>query len=169
MNIIRPTHRSSGFTLVEIMIVVVIIGILASLGLPAFRQVRMASQNSRFYQDVRTFASGAEMYMLETGADPFTDNSFGDPNSASISAGMQEYIKLSDFTTASPLGGLYDFDTEYATGSGVDFFGVGVAGFTVDLDQIRKMDEDMDDGDLVEGKLIRPIDSRYYYVIDIDP
>ncbi len=166
MNIISKRRESSGFTLVEIMIVVVIIGILATLGLPAFRQVRMSSQNSRFYQDVRVFASGAEMYMLETGADPFVHATFGDPGSGNLNTEMQEYIKISDFTATTPLGGVYDFDNEYTTG-GVDFFGVGVDGFTVDLGQIQKMDEDQDDGNLTTGNMVRAAGDRYYYVISL--
>ena len=166
MNIITKRRASPGFTLVEIMIVVVIIGILASLGLPAFRQVRMSSQNARFYQDVRVFAAAAEMYMLETGVDPFIDNAFGDPGTGNINAAMQEYIKISDFNAATPLGGIYDFDNEYQTG-GVDFFGVGVDGYTVDLNQLQKMDDEQDDGDLTAGNLVRADGDRYYYVITL--
>ena len=38
----RPTH---GIMLVEIMIVVVIIGLLAAMAIPAFQKVRQASQD----------------------------------------------------------------------------------------------------------------------------
>jgi len=170
MNIIKSSRISPGFTLVEIMIVVVIIGILATLGLPAFRQVRMSSQNARFYQDVRVFASAAEMFMLESGEDPFINNAFGDPNSGIIPPGMTDYIKASAFTAQTPLGGLYDFDTEYTDANGVPFFGVGVAGLTVDVNQLQKLDEDQDDGNLGTGDLVRPSNAtdRYYYVITSD-
>lgn len=167
MNL-QPTQRfSRGFTLVEIMIVVVIIGILATLGLPAFQQVRMNSQNARFYQDVRIFASAAEMYMLETGADPFTNNAFGDPSTGNLPAGMADYIKGTSFSGGTPIGGGYDFDNQYSDANGNDFFGVGVAGFSVSLDQISKLDTHHDDGNLGTGNLVRPSGAgdRYYYII----
>ena len=152
------------------MIVVVIIGILATLGLPAFRQVRMNSQNARFYQDVRVFASAAEMYMLESGVSPWSNAAFGDPGSGTLSADMQEYIKITDFSAQSPIGGVYDFDNEYQNANGVYFFGVGTDGVTVDDDQILKLDEDQDDGNLGTGNLVRPSSDadRYYYVVDYD-
>lgn len=167
MNAQIKQRSPRGFTLVEIMIVVVIIGILATLGLPAFQQIRMSSQNARFYQDVRVFASAAEMYMLETGVDPFTNNAFGDPATGQLPAGMEGYIKDSNFAGGTPLGGNYDFDNDYADANGNDFFGVGVVGFTVSLDQINKLDLDHDDGNLGTGNLVRPAAAtdRYYFVI----
>lgn len=170
MNIIKLSKVSPGFTLVEIMIVVVIIGILATLGLPAFRQVRMNSQNARFYQDVRVFASAAEMYMLESGNDPFSNNAFGDPGTGNLNADMQEYIKPTKFSAQTPIGGNYDFDNEYTNGGGTYFFGVGADGITVDVDQLNKLDKDQDDDNLGSGSLIRPASAtdRFYYVITYD-
>ena len=54
-----------GFTLVEIMIVVVIIGLLASMAIPAFNKVRQSSRGSKMDNDARQLASAAQQYMLE--------------------------------------------------------------------------------------------------------
>ncbi|EDY85280.1 Prokaryotic N-terminal methylation motif domain protein [Verrucomicrobiia bacterium DG1235] len=54
-----------GFTLVEIMIVVVIIGLLAAMAIPAFQKVRKDSRASAVYNDARQLASAAQQYMLE--------------------------------------------------------------------------------------------------------
>src|SRR3954466_12490482 len=60
----------SGFTLVEIMIVVVIIGLLAALAIPAFQRVQRASQNARVINDFRVFSQAFEVYNSMNGVWP---------------------------------------------------------------------------------------------------
>jgi prepilin-type N-terminal cleavage/methylation domain-containing protein len=64
MNHIR--HRSrSGFTLVEIMIVVAIIALLASIAVPGFLRARKRSQASRIINDLRLIDSAIDQYAIE--------------------------------------------------------------------------------------------------------
>src|SRR5471032_3331542 len=101
----QPRPRRGAFTLVEIMIVVVIIGLLAALAIPAFQRVQASSQNSRFVSDLRTFAQGLETYAMKNGTWP--------PNAGTgvVPAGMSGEIKDSAWTVAkNSVGGRWNWD-----------------------------------------------------------
>ena len=74
---------NKGFTLVEIMIVVAIIGLLAAIAIPSFIQARTTSQTNACINNLRQIDSAKEQWALEAGA---TD---GDP----LGAGWTIYIK----------------------------------------------------------------------------
>jgi len=80
-------NSKKGFTLVEIMIVVVIIGLLAAMAIPAFKKVRDTSQIKAITNNLRQLASAADQYFLEQGATSV--------DSADL-VGTENYVKVID-------------------------------------------------------------------------
>ena len=60
-----PRKGEKGFTLVELMIVVAIIGILAAIAIPQFTKYRARAQNSASLSDARNVKTDIEGHMAE--------------------------------------------------------------------------------------------------------
>lgn len=72
----NKTRRTGGFTLVEIMIVVAIIGLLAAIAIPNFIKARQSSQRAACVANLRTIDGAKANWALEnkkTGTDTPTD------------------------------------------------------------------------------------------------
>lgn len=72
-------RNQQGFTLIELMIVIAIIGILASIAIPQFTIYKAKSYNAASKSDLKTAYTAAQAY--------FTDNPGATFNAAALTAG----------------------------------------------------------------------------------
>ena len=149
------SNQKSGFTLVEILIVVTIIGVLAAIAVSLVERVRVNSQNSRLANDFRAYSGIVEVFVLEKGSYP--ENA--DPGT--VPPGLDQYVDPGQWDQASSIGGIWD--VEYSTGQVLS--AIGVQGYTVPNDQILQFDEKYDDGDLTTGTYRQLNANHYYYVV----
>jgi prepilin-type N-terminal cleavage/methylation domain-containing protein len=103
MSIFRKS--SKGFTLVEIMIVVAIIGILIAIAVPGFVRARTQSRNRACQENLTKIDGAKEQWALENNKAPGAAVTFADLVGPSL------YIKK---TPVCPEGGTY---TEGAVGT----------------------------------------------------
>jgi type IV pilus assembly protein PilA len=61
----KMMKKNEGFTLIELMIVIAIIGILAAIAIPQFAAYRARSFNSAAQSDLRNAATAQEAYFVD--------------------------------------------------------------------------------------------------------
>jgi prepilin-type N-terminal cleavage/methylation domain-containing protein len=94
------TSRKAGFTLVEIMIVVAIIGLLAAIAIPNFVKARTTSQANACINNLRQMDGAAQEWALELKL----------PSTQAVgSTDITPYIKLTSASTvpSCPASGTY--------------------------------------------------------------
>ena len=90
---VNKSNKSAGFTLVEIMIVVAIIGLLAAIAIPNFVRARATSQANACINNLRQIDGAIQQWALETKQNPSAAVAFSN---------ISDYLKNS---VACPSGG----------------------------------------------------------------
>lgn len=121
-----------GFTLMEIMVVIAIMGILVTVGLTSYKSVQMKSRDSRRKSDLRGIAGALELYYNDKGRYPADDGSgnikgcgTGDNQQCVWGAAMKD-SKNTLYMVSLPgdpaAGRQYYYDSQGSQGKGFQLF-----------------------------------------------
>lgn len=97
------SKRQNGFTIVELLIVIVVIGILAAITIVAYTGIQDRAKNAAIASDMKNFSTKAEIYRLDNGQYPVS-------NVPQLST-----LKFTATQSAYPSKNTYNF--EYCTSS----------------------------------------------------
>lgn len=129
--------KSRGFTLVEIMVVVVIIGLLAGMAVVALKHTRERALATRITNDLRQFRTAFQAFNLQNaGWPPAT-------TAGTIPAGMEGYLAAAYLNTREP-GGAYSWA---GTSGQIRFTTLSATSATMQM-----VDTAIDDGNLSTGE-----------------
>jgi prepilin-type N-terminal cleavage/methylation domain-containing protein len=144
-----------GFTLIEILIVVILLGILAAIVIPSFASSKVEAQDSIAVTNIRYAVRQFTYYRVKYGEYP------PDRLPGQMPVGMDELLGGMDWAETTPIGGKWDWDH--------NVFGVvaGVSFKNPDRTdaEMRAIDRMLDDGNLSSGSF-RKRDGGYIYVIE---
>ena len=159
-GLVRGKRQEGGFTLVEIMIVVAIISVLATMAWPSYMRARERAQNTRVINDLRVFSGAFEQYATENRGSAANYYWPPDQSPGVFPPEMAGMIKEERFAASPAIGGQYDWDEGvYSVKASISIFGPDASD-----DQLTNLDRMMDDGDLTTGSF-RQGPGRYLYVL----
>lgn len=156
-----PKVKNSGFTLVEVLVVVVILGLIAAIAIPILaHDLGQDAEKIAFMANIKTFAKAADVYFVIN--EEYLENSC----SGVLPTGFGTLIDQTKWTSDTPIGGVWDTESD---SFGIKF-AVGVH-FTCGHGTARSdtymttIDSEMDDGNLSTGQFRKIASDRYYYIL----
>ena len=155
----KKSIKSNGFTLIEILIVMTIIGVLATMVFATLKNTGIDAMKTAFQLNGKKFVEAATRFHLDYGVYPEA-SALG-----SLPKGFENYIQAEQWFRATPIGGMWDcqLNAKGATSAiGVDFNGATTVRDDVFM---QKIDSAIDDGDLATGGFRKLSNGRFYFIV----
>ena len=157
--------KNRGFTIVELLIVIVVIAILAAITIVAYNGIQTRAKASAIISDLKATEKAFKLYKASSGANMWwkDDDSAltgsGNPSISQIISSQADYKNyLQKAPTTDGLGApgvwIYDNEQDVYNGCSISTAGVnlGIANAT-NTDLMQAIDTTLDDGNLYCGKI----------------
>jgi len=99
----KQTNRQSGFTLIEIMVVIVILGILAAVVVPNIMSRPDEARIAKAKQDIRALSTALDLYKLDNYSYPTTDQGIEALASKPTSAPEPKHYREEGYLKKTPM------------------------------------------------------------------
>ena len=151
---------ATGFTLIEILIVVVILGILASVVMAQINGLHEDAERAAFISSGQIFQEAAYRFFLDTGSYPEKRPSGKLPD------GFGYYVTSQQWEGGTPIGGLWQMAAgQYGLRSSLGVHFKNGTGPEKDDAYMQQIDAAIDDGDLSTGIFQKVAGERYHFVV----
>ncbi len=151
----RPLAK--GFTLIELMIVVAIIGLLAAIALPAYSNFILRSKLTETAVQLGAFARAFDTTKQINGTYPL------DVSVGAIPTGSPGLtIDKTQWETPTLLGGNWNWEGS----DNHPYAGISIEGSTAEEKDFIQLDTIIDNGDLSSGKFRKTPNGRYTFILE---
>ena len=152
----KNPNSCKGFTLIETMVVIAVIGILAAIAIPNYISYRKKANIANAISDLKKFEQGFIAYAIDEGGFP-NDSHLVLPDQPK----MANYINPADWGRTTPMGGTYNWEGP----DNYPYAGISIFEGTAAEKDLKLLDRMFDDGDLTQGKFRQTPNGRYTYII----
>ena len=134
-KIVTRNGANRGFTLIEILIVVVILGILAAIVIPQFSSASQEAAVSSVRSQLQTLRSQVELYRVQNNAYPATGAIYSD-STANVPGGFQDLVDGGYLQRLPEVPAGWQIDLADTGAITAQWIGTGVAPNGLTVDQI---------------------------------
>lgn len=161
-------RSASGFTLLELALVVTIIGIISAIALPSYQRIQRNTRFGALINDYRVFVGAFQQYSAVNAAWPAYGGSAGE-----FPQGMEAYLRATNWNQPSVFGGHYNWDRDVIHNgrkvkAAIAIYPTEGSPLTMTESEMQLFDNRYDDGNLATGAFQRGFGNNPLYIIEDD-